>query len=65
MPAHFAIGNLMLRRGNALAAKKSFENVLALLSAYRAEDILPEFEGLTAGRCREIIHATVRIGASA
>jgi len=65
VPAHFAIGNLMLRRGNARAAKKSFENVLALLSAYRAEDILPEFEGLTAGRCREIIHATVRIGASA
>ena len=65
VPAHFAIGNLMLRRGNARAAKKSFENVLALLSAYRAEEILPEFEGLTAGRCREIIHATVRIGASA
>lgn len=65
VPAHFAIGNLMLRRGNARAAKKCFENVLALLSACRAEDILPEFEGLTAGRCREIIHATVRIGASA
>jgi len=65
VPAHFAIGNLMLRRGNARAAKKSFENVLALLSARRAEDILPEFEGLTAGRCREIIDATIRIGASA
>ncbi|HEY5119417.1 MAG TPA: CheR family methyltransferase [Anaerolineales bacterium] len=65
VPAHFAIGNLMLRRGNARAAKKSFENVLALLSACRAEDILPEFEGLTAGRCREIIHATIQIGASA
>ena len=65
VPAHFAIGNLMLRRGNTRAAKKSFENVLALLSACRAEDILPEFEGLTAGRCREIIHATIQIGASA
>ncbi|MCK9363791.1 MAG: tetratricopeptide repeat protein [Syntrophales bacterium] len=65
VPAHFAIGNLMLRQGNARAAKKSFENVLALLSACRAEDILPELEGLTAGRCREIIHATIRIGASA
>jgi len=63
VPAHFAIGNLMLRRGNARVAKKSFENVLALLSACRAEDILPEFEGLTAGRCREIIHATIQIGA--
>jgi len=65
VPAHFAIGNLMLRRGNARAAKKSFENVLALLSACRAEDILPEFEGLTAGRCREIIYATIQIEASA
>lgn len=60
VPAHFAIGNLMLRRGNARTAKKYFENVLALLSACRAEDILPEFEGLTAGRCREIINATIR-----
>ena len=64
-PAHFAIGNLMLRRGSGRAAKKCFENVLALLHACRAEDILPEFEGLTAGRCREIIHATIQIGASA
>jgi len=65
VPAHFAIGNLMLRRGNVRAAKKCFENVLALLSACRAEDILPEFGGLTAGRCREIINATIQIGASA
>ncbi|MFH0879067.1 MAG: tetratricopeptide repeat protein, partial [Lentisphaerota bacterium] len=63
VPAHFAVGNLMLRQGNSRAAKICFENVLALLSPFRPEDILPEFEGLTAGRCREIIQATIQAGA--
>ena len=62
--AHFALGNLLLRQGNARAARKSFENVLALLSVCQPEDILPESEGLTAGRFREIIHATIQTGAS-
>lgn len=62
VPAHFALGNLMLRRGDSRAAKKCFGNVLALLGALGAEDILPEFEGLTAGRFREIVHATIQIG---
>ncbi len=57
--AHFALGNLVLHQGNAQAAKKYFENVLALLSACRQDDILPESEGLTVGRFREIIHATM------
>ena len=60
-PAHFALGNLLLRRGNRRAAKKCFDNVLALLSACRREEILPESEGLTAGRFREIIHATMQV----
>ncbi len=63
MLAHFALGNLALRQGNVWAAKKSFENVLALLSKCQLDDILPESEGLTAGRFREIIHATIQAGA--
>ena len=59
--AHFALGNLLLRRGNRRAAKKCFENVLAILSVCRREEILPESEGLTAGRFREIIHATMQV----
>jgi chemotaxis protein methyltransferase CheR len=63
--AHFALGNLGLRQGKARAAKKHFENVLTLLKENRPEDILPESEGLTAGRFREIIHATMETGAMA
>ena len=61
--AHFALGNLVQRQGNAAAAKKHFKNVLALLSAYGPQDSLPEAEGLTAGRLREIVRATLQIGA--
>jgi chemotaxis protein methyltransferase CheR len=63
--AHFALGNLGLRQGKARAAKKHFENVLTLLKENRPEDILPESEGLTAGRFREIILASMEIGALA
>jgi chemotaxis protein methyltransferase CheR len=62
--AHFAQGNLSQRHGKAAAAKKSFDNVLAILSTYNSDDILPEAEGLTAGRLREIVRATLQIGAS-
>ena len=63
--AHFALGNLGLRQGNARAAKKHFENVLTLLKECKPGEILPESEGLTAGRFREIIFATMETGALA
>jgi chemotaxis protein methyltransferase CheR len=63
--AHFALGNIVLRQGKAPASKKHFENVLTLLKENRPEDILPESEGLTAGRFREIIQATMETGALA
>ena len=56
--AHFALGNLAQRQGKTVAAKKSFENVLALLNAYNPQDTLPEAEGLTASRLEEIVRAT-------
>jgi len=62
-PAHFALGNLLLRQGQARAAKKSFENALALLSACQPDDILLESEGLTAGRFRDIVKVAIQIGA--
>jgi chemotaxis protein methyltransferase CheR len=61
--AHFALGNIAMRQGKVPAAKKHFENVLSLLKENRPEDILPESEGLTAGRFREIIQATIETGA--
>jgi chemotaxis protein methyltransferase CheR len=63
--AYFTMGNLAMHRGQIPVAKKCFENVLGLLSAYRPEDILPDCEGLTAGRFREIVKATIEAGALA
>jgi len=60
--AHFALGNLMLRQGDAQAARRCFNNVLGLLSACPQEEVLPEAEGLTVGRFREILQATIQAG---
>lgn len=57
--AHYALGNLALRPGKFEAADKHFENALSLLSAYPRDDLLPESDGLTAGRLMEIIRATL------
>ena len=53
--AHFALGNLTRLQGKLRESEKHFQNALSLLSAYRQENILPESEGITAGRLKEII----------
>ncbi len=58
--AHFALGSLALRQGKLQESGKHFANALALLSAYRRDDILPESEGITAGRLRDIFASTDR-----
>ena len=60
---HFALGNLMLHQGKKQAARKHFENALAILAKFHQNDILLESEGLTAGRLREIVSATMQAGA--
>lgn len=53
--AHFLLGNLELKAGKTVAGKKSFKNALSSLSNYDHDEILPESDGLTVGRFREII----------
>jgi len=60
--AHFTLGNLMLRRGNVQNTKRCFRNALSLLDLLKQDEILPESDGLTAGRLREIIKATIQAG---
>jgi chemotaxis protein methyltransferase CheR len=55
---HVALGNLTQQQGRFKESKKHFANALSLLGAYRHEDILPESDGMTAGRLREIIQST-------
>jgi chemotaxis protein methyltransferase CheR len=56
--AHFALGNLRRAQGRRHEARRHFGNALALLRAHPPGEILPESEGLTAGRLGEIIEST-------
>jgi chemotaxis protein methyltransferase CheR len=55
--AHFALGNLSRQQGKSKESEKHFQNALSLLRTFDQEEILPESEGLTAGRLVEIINA--------
>lgn len=53
--AHFALGNLCLSQGRHRDAERHFGNALALLRVRPHAEILPESDGLTAGRLIEIV----------
>ncbi|HZL45844.1 MAG TPA: CheR family methyltransferase [Opitutaceae bacterium] len=53
--AHFTSGNLARSRGKAGEADKYFANALRLLRGHEPNDLLPESDGLTAGRLTEFI----------
>jgi chemotaxis protein methyltransferase CheR len=52
--AHFALGNLHQSQGRYREAQRHFGNVLLLLRKHPQDEILPDAEGLTAGRLVEI-----------
>jgi chemotaxis protein methyltransferase CheR len=56
--AHFAQGNLALQRGRRRDALKHFRNALSGLADYPQGEILPESEGISAGRLAELIQST-------
>jgi chemotaxis protein methyltransferase CheR len=58
--AHFALGNHARAEARPAEARRHFDNASRLLAAMQAEDAVPESEGLTAGRLREIIFALGR-----
>jgi chemotaxis protein methyltransferase CheR len=53
--AHFALGNLCLSGQRYREARRHFGNALTLLRACPADALLPEADGLSAGRLVEII----------
>ena len=53
--AHFTSGNLARSRGKTGEADKYFANALRLLRGHEPNDLLPESDGLTAGRLTEFI----------
>lgn len=59
--AHFALGNLAHRGRRADEAKRHFKNAAAVLAAYEVERILPDTDGLTAGRLSEIAASALNL----
>jgi chemotaxis protein methyltransferase CheR len=55
--AHFALGNCARAEARHAEAQKHFRNAARLLEARDADEAVPESEGLTVGRMREIITA--------
>lgn len=53
--AHFTLGNLARQRKEFREAGRHFQNALMLLQGHQPEDILPESEGMSAGRLAQII----------
>jgi chemotaxis protein methyltransferase CheR len=57
--ASFTLGNLARNAGRTKEAARHFENALNRLRSCPKDDILPESDGLTAGRLAEIVTATL------
>jgi chemotaxis protein methyltransferase CheR len=53
--AHFALGNLHLAQGNRRETRRHLNNALELVRKLPQDEILPEADGLSAGRLAEII----------
>jgi chemotaxis protein methyltransferase CheR len=60
--AHFALGSLARSRDKHDEADKHFANTLDLLGRLQPHDVLPESDGLTAGRLTETITAMTVAG---
>lgn len=57
--AHFALGILSRKKGKLKESGKHLENALSTLNTLKEGDILPESEGITAMRLKEIIVSTM------
>ena len=55
--AHFALGNHARAEARSAEAQRHFHNAADLLRGRASDEVVPESEGLTAGRLREIISA--------
>lgn len=60
--AHFTLGKLVRQQGRFKESYKYMENALMLLRGFRQDEILPESDGMTAGRLSEIIMVMIAKG---
>ena len=55
--ALFSLGHLAMQQQRATAAEKYFQHALRVIGSFDDFDLLPEGEGMTAGRLKEMILA--------
>jgi chemotaxis protein methyltransferase CheR len=58
--AHFTLGCLYKRQNKALLANKAFKNVLRLMVGRSKDEIVPETNGITCGKLREIVENSLK-----
>ena len=62
--AHFLCGNIARRRSRAADADSHFRTTLSLLEELSPDDVLPESEGMTAGKLAEIVRSILQLEAA-
>jgi chemotaxis protein methyltransferase CheR len=58
--AYYTMGNLLTKTGNLLGANKNYTNAISILDKLDDEEKIPESEGMTAGRLKEIIKGSLK-----
>ena len=59
--AHFALGNVEVQRQRRREADRHFANALGLLARYGPGDVIPQSDGLAAGRLKQIIESRIAV----
>jgi len=62
--AHFLYGNISRRRARQNEAESHFRTTLTLLEELSPDDVLPESEGMTAGKLAEIVKSILQLEAA-
>jgi chemotaxis protein methyltransferase CheR len=57
--AQFAIGNMWRAEGRLAEARRHFRNALGLLKRHPRNEVVPESDGLTAGRLEELVSSVL------
>lgn len=58
--AYYSLANSLIKKGNLVAGLKNYENAITELEKLNSEELIPEAEGITAGRLKEIINSTMQ-----
>lgn len=53
--AYFSLGDIARKKGNSAESRRHFENALSVISRYGRNELVPESDGISAGRLAEII----------